>query len=119
MMPPMPPPARSAMLPLALMLLLGCGDARQADKDQPTAEERQLIARITRDSFVRIDSWERDDLGHLIVTTRQGPVRVRYILMPDAVGEHRLNVHRIDDTSRIEVGASDQLGTGPRSGRAR
>lgn len=114
--------ARSALLPLLSLLclvLLGCGETRRVDKDDPTAEERQLLARLDRDNFVRIEFWERDDLGNLIVTTRQGSLRVRYILMPDEIGDHHLNVHKIDDTSRLEVGTSNQLGTGPRSNRAR
>jgi hypothetical protein len=110
---------RPALLPLSLLFLMagGCVGTTRTEAP-PSAEEEQLLAQLTRDRFVVIDTWERDDLDHLVVTTRQGSARVRYVLKPERPGDQRLNLHKIDDRSVLEVGTSDQLGTGPRPRRA-
>lgn len=115
--PPMPLASR-AFLSLAVIALLtsGCtGDSRA--EAPPTQEEQVLIGQITRDPYMEIIELERNDLDQLVVTTRQGSQRVRYVLKPSNPGEMALNVHRINDRSMLEVSESDQLGTGPQPGR--
>lgn len=113
------PPASSAfpILFAAIVLLAsGCtGDTRA--ETPPTPEEQVLIGQITRDPYMEIVDLERNDLDQLVVTTRQGSQRVRYVLKPSNPGEMALNVHRINDRSMLEVSESDQLGTGPQVGR--
>ncbi len=114
------PPASAAslvLLTLFALLMVGCsGDTRT--EAPPSAEERVLLAQITRDPYIEIMDLERNDLDQLVVTTRQGSHRVRYVLKPTNPGELALNVHRINDRSVLEVSESDQLGTGPQVGRS-
>lgn len=113
------PPASRALLPLSAVIVLltsGCtGDTRA--ETPPTPEEQVLIGQITRDPYMEIVELERNDLDQLVVTTRQGSLRVRYVLKPSNPGEMALNVHRINDRSMLEISESDQLGTGPQVGR--
>jgi hypothetical protein len=62
-----------------------------------------------------IESWERDEQKHLVVTTGQGRERVRYVFKPARIDDKALTIHLINDRSQLEVGQSDQLGTGPRA----
>lgn len=112
-------PAHHASLLLpAVIALLVCGCTTTTRNDAaPTAEEQVLLGQITRDPYIEIIELERDDVSHLVVTTRQGSQRVRYVLKPSNPGEMALNVHRINDRSVLEVSESDQLGTGPQPGR--
>lgn len=76
-----------------------------------------MLGQITRDAYIEIIDLERNDLEQLVVTTRQGSQRVRYVLKPSNPGDLALNVHRINDRSTLEVSESNQLGTGPQPGR--
>ncbi|HEX3132340.1 MAG TPA: hypothetical protein VHX44_02025 [Planctomycetota bacterium] len=111
-------PSAPRLLPLIVILCLlitGCGDEVRA-KIAPTPEEQALIGQITRDPYVEVLDLERNDLEHLVVTTRQGSQRVRYELKPARPGEAALMVHKINDRSVVEISESDQLGTGPQVG---
>jgi hypothetical protein len=113
------PSAPRLLLPLIAILCLltsGCGDDVRAQV-VATPEEQVLISQITRDPYIEILDLERNDLDHLVVTTRQGSQRVRYVLQPARPGEAALMVHKINDRSMVEVSESDQLGTGPQVGR--
>jgi hypothetical protein len=90
--------------------MTGCGNNVRNDAP-PTPIEQTFIEQLTRDPFVMVDSYERDEFDHLIVTTIQGSVRVRYIIKPIQPGNPRLNIHKIDDRSLLEVSESDQSGT--------
>lgn len=111
------PPVRAPLLVVVIALVApGCGgDARV--EVPPSAEEQVLIGQITRDPYISIVDLERNDLDHLVVTTRQGSHLVRYVLMPSNPGDLALNIHRINDRSVLEVSESEQLGTGPQPGR--
>lgn len=135
----MPPMIRLTVAILTILVALGCSEQRTAEEqraidlrlaaeekraaeEKPTAEEEVLFSRLTRDPFMVIESWERDDNKHLVVTTRQGHERYRYVFKPAQIDEKKLGIHLIDDRSVLVVGESDQLGTGPqptRSGRLR
>ncbi|MBA3698815.1 MAG: hypothetical protein H0W78_08170 [Planctomycetes bacterium] len=110
--------SRAPLLLLAVVALLasGCTTSTRADT-VPSSEEQVLLGQITRDPYIEIVDLERNDLEHLVVTTRQGSQRVRYVLKPSNPGEMALNVHRINDRSLLEISESDQLGTGPQAGR--
>jgi len=114
------PSATRLLLPLITLLALftsGCGGDVRAEV-VVTPEEQALIGQITRDPYVEVLDLERNDLEHLVVTTRQGSQRVRYELMPARPGIATLMIHRINDRSVVEVSESDQLGTGPQAGRS-
>jgi hypothetical protein len=70
-----------------------------------------LLEQLTRDPFVIIDHYERDEFEHLIVTTKQGGEKVRYIIKPIQPGNPQLNIHRINDRSQLDISESDQRGT--------
>jgi hypothetical protein len=111
------PSALRLTLPLTALLILasGCGgDARSEVTASP--EEQVLLGQLTRDNFVEIIDLERTDLEHLVVTTRQGSNRIRYVIKPARPGDAALMLHRINDRAMIEVSESDQLGTGPQPG---
>lgn len=114
------PFAPRLLLPLIAMVALlatGCGGDTRAQV-VATPEEQVLIDQITRDIYIEVIDLERNDLEHLVVTTRQGSQRVRYVLKPARLGEATLMLHKINDRSVIEVSESDQLGTGPQVGRS-
>jgi hypothetical protein len=114
------PSATRLLLPLIALLTLlitGCGSDARAPV-AATLEEQVLIGQITRDPYIEVLDLERNDLDHLVVTTRQGSQRVRYELKPARPGEAALMVHKINDRSVVEVSESDQLGTGPQVGRS-
>lgn len=108
----MPSPRASLLLTVTLLLACGCTTDSRADAP-PTPEEQVLLGQISRDPYLEIIDLERNDLDQLVVTTRQGSQRVRYVLKPSNPGEMALNVHRINDRSVLEISESDQLGTGP------
>ncbi len=112
----------SATLPrilLTAVISLGAVGCTTTTRDEsPVSPEEQLVLdQLTRDRYLDLVGVERDDLDHLVVTTRQGSERVRYVIMPSRPGEKDLVLHRINDRSTIEVEDSDQLGTGPQPGR--
>lgn len=111
---PVPRPA----LPLvALFAVLAAGCTGDSRAEAPaSAEEQVLLGQLTRDRFVEIIDQERNDLDQLVVTTRQGSQRVRYVFKPTNPGDLALSIHRINDRSMLEVSESDQLGTGPQPG---
>ena len=90
--------------------LTGCLSTAREDAP-PNPTEQVLIEQLTRDPFVIIDQYERDEFEHLIITTIQGSVRVRYIIKPIQPGNPRLNIHKINDRSNLDISESDQLGT--------
>lgn len=118
----MPAALPRLLLPAAIALfVVGCTSA--ARNDPPLSPQEQvLLGQLKRDIYLDIMEMERDDLDHLVVTTRQGSERVRYVMKPTRPGEPDLVLHRINDRSSFDVQESDQLGTGPqpsRSGRYR
>jgi len=76
-------PARLAA-PLAALLLLPLGACARYD---PLAElsdaEREAAERLTRDPYVDLSSSHRQDDGSLVLWTRQGNARERYLLVAD------------------------------------
>jgi hypothetical protein len=112
-MPALRPPL--SLIAITALLATGCsGDGRS--EQVVTPEEQLLLGQLTRDRFVEIIGQERNDLDHLVVTTRQGSQRVRYVFKPTNPGDMVLAIHRIDDRSVLQVSESDQLGTGPQPG---
>jgi hypothetical protein len=114
---PMPAALPRLLLPVVFALLVaGCTDAVREDT-VVSPEEQALLERLKRDAYLDIMALERDDFDHLVVTTRQGSQRVRYVIKPTRPGEAVLVLHRINDRSTLEVQESDQLGTGPQPAR--
>jgi hypothetical protein len=114
---------RPAALLLALIALVpfGCLEESRAQHEL-TAEEQVLMARLTRDPGVIIESWSRNGDQYVEVITTQGAMKERYVFKPDRPGERALNVHHIDDTSRLDSKVPDYAGNGPipdRTGRYR
>lgn len=105
------------LIAILTVLITGCGGEARAQV-VVTPEEQVLIGQITRDVYVEVLDLERNDLEHLVVTTRQGSQRVRYELKPARPGEAALMLHKINDRSMLEVSESEQLGTGPQVGRS-
>jgi hypothetical protein len=101
-----------ALLAVALLLNDGCGEPARGDL-QLTAEEEVLMARLTRDPGVVVKSWSRNPDRYIEVITTQGRMQERYIFKPDRPGERALNLHHIDDTSRLETQVSEYPGNGP------
>ena len=95
---------------LVICCLSGCLSVAR-DAAQPNDVEQVILERLTRDQFVIIDSYDRDEFDHLIVNTLQGSEKVRYIIKPVQPGSPRLNIHRINDRSQLEISESDQVGT--------
>ena len=105
-------PVRLTLITLIMLCgaLTGCLSTAREDAP-PNPTEQVLIEQLTRDPFVIIDQYERDEFEHLIITTIQGSVRVRYIIKPIQPGNPRLNIHKINDRSNLDISESDQLGT--------
>jgi hypothetical protein len=101
-----------ALLAAALLLAAACGEQARSDR-QLTAEEEILMARLTRDPGVVVVSWNRNPERFVEVITSQGRLQERYIFKPDRPGERALNIHHIDDTSRLDTGVSEYPGNGP------
>jgi hypothetical protein len=101
-----------ASFALALLLATGCDEQARTDH-QLTAEEEILMARLTRDPGVVVVSWSRNPERYIEVITSQGRLQERYIFKPDRPGERVLNVHHIDDTSKLETAVSEYPGNGP------
>ncbi len=113
----MPSVPRSALSLVILvgLLLTGCAGDRSVEVPA-SPEEQVLLAQLTRDKFVEVIERERNDLEQLVVTTRQGSQRVRYVFKPARPGDAELMIHKINDRSVLEIEESDQLGTGPQIG---
>jgi hypothetical protein len=113
------PAALPRLLLIAAFALGAVGCTTTARNDPPLSPEEQvLLGQLKRDIYLDIMEMERDDFDHLVVTTRQGSQRVRYVFKPSRPGEADLVLHRINDRSSFEVQESDQLGTGPQPGRS-
>ncbi|MBA3683955.1 MAG: hypothetical protein H0W72_01765 [Planctomycetes bacterium] len=103
--------ARSTRVPFALALVfalafaIGC---ERASHSQASADERRLIGLLTTDPFILVDDQMRNERGELIVITRQGDTRVRYLLAGQP-----LAIHRIIDDIALSVGDDGTRGTGP------
>jgi hypothetical protein len=113
------PHASLCLVLLGGCVLLGSGCTSLQNRDLSlTAEEQVLMVRLTRDPGVIVESWDRNADGFLVVHTSQGNAKSRYIFMPDRPGEHALNIHHIDDRSRLVTavpshhGLSDDLDPG-------
>jgi hypothetical protein len=105
---------RLLLAALTLLALVGC-NPRDAESARTTEEERKLIERIQRDPFIRVVDQKRNDDGYLVVTTKQGATRVRYLLAPDTPASKELKIRRIVEDFALTTGPSDTLGTGPES----
>jgi len=92
-----------------LVLLTACG--REVQPIQPTADEQRLIELLTMDRFIEIVEYERDAQSRLVVTTRQGDTRRRYICAPLPSGQ--LTIFRLDEERRLLVEDDGTKGTGP------
>jgi hypothetical protein len=114
----MPLPPRSWLSLLVIPLLCSSCGWQERVAVAPTPEERVLLGQLTRDPYVEVMDLDRNDLEHLVVTTRQGSTRVRYVFKPARPGDTQLLIHKLDDRARLEVSESDQLGTGPQPGRS-
>ncbi len=97
---------------VAIVLSIGCGEDARSDH-QLTSEEEILMARLTRDPGVVVVSWSRNPERYVEVITSQGRMQERYIFKPDRPGERVLNLHHIDDTSRLDTRVSEYPGNGP------
>jgi hypothetical protein len=107
---PAMPATRLAPLALALAAVAGCARGG-GDAVTPTPVEQHLVDIIRTDGFVEVTQLERDAKGFLLVTTRQGQTRVRYLLASPA--GQPLAIHRIEDRVRLDVGDDGTCGTGP------
>ena len=92
-----------------LVLLVACG--REVQPIQPTADEQRLIELLTMDPFIEIMAYERDVQGRLVINTRQGDTRRRYVCAPLPSGQ--LTIYRLDEERRLIVGNDGTKGTGP------
>jgi hypothetical protein len=101
-----------AAIAVALLLTVSCDDQAR-DVHQLTAEEEVLMARLTRDPGVVVVSWSRNPESFVEVITNQGRMQERYIFKPDRPGERALNIHHIDDTSKLDTRVSEYPGNGP------
>jgi hypothetical protein len=98
----------SLLLVVSSLVFSGC---QTRPDNPPTAEEQLFLNRLTRDAFVIIESYERNEFEHLIVNTQQGSQKVRYIIKPVNPGSTTLNMHRINDRAMLDVGDADYQGT--------
>lgn len=94
------------------LLLAACG-AEGPRTPPPNAEELRLMAYLTHDGYVVIDTSERDADGRLIVTTRQGNTRQRYLLAPDDPARPELRLRRLQDECSIDTLPNDRPGINP------
>jgi hypothetical protein len=101
-----------ALIAVALLLAVGCDEQARGDL-QLTAEEEVLMARLTRDQEVVVISWSRNPEHFVEVITSQGHAQERYIFQPARPGERALNIHHIDDPSRLDTRVSEYPGNGP------
>jgi len=100
---------RAALL-LPVLVLAACASGPRAEPDD---EERRLLAYLVRDPYVEIVGYERDVDGFLIVDTRQGNGRQRYLIAPDDPARPGLRLRRLDDESRLETAPNPRPGGGP------
>jgi hypothetical protein len=100
---------RCPLLMILLVALTAC--AREAQQVTLTAEEQRLLSLLTVDSFIEVMSYERDMQGRLVVRTRQGDTRARYLFAAAPGGP--LDIHRLDDQVTLPVADDGSKGTGP------
>lgn len=77
----------------------------------PTAEEQGLLKLLTMDPFIVVLEYERDLQGRLVVTTRQGDTRPRYLFA--AAPGAAMSIHRLNEEPWLEVADDGTKGTGP------
>ncbi len=98
---------------IAILICAGCAQPHPAGETNLTAEERALLDKITADHFVRIVEIERTASGVLLVTTRQGESRVRYLVSPGLSSPGITGIRRVQDQTALPVGVSASRGSGP------
>lgn len=96
---------------LACLLLTAC--APTARDTPPNAEEERLLAFLVRDPYVVIERTERDYDGNLLVLTRQGTRRVRYLIAPDDPARPDLRLRPLADACTLETVPNPNPGGGP------
>jgi hypothetical protein len=101
--------SRRCCLAAIVVLLAACG--RAVPPATPTAEEKRLLELLTMDRFIEIVELERDAQGRLVVTTRQGDTRPRYLFAAAPGGP--LDIQRLDADPRLTVSDDGTKGTGP------
>jgi hypothetical protein len=97
----------------AIVGLLMSSCVRQTSALQPTAAEQELLGKISADHEVEILSLERRQSGDLLVVTRQGDTRVRYLLAPSPMDRSKLAIHLMEDVVPLPVSEDTTVGTGP------
>jgi hypothetical protein len=95
---------------LVSLALAGCARPARADLD---ADERQLLAQITRDPYIVVLRIQRDADGVAEVVTSQGPQEVRYRLAPAVAGGRELRLRPVDEALVLPTVPGDRPGTGP------
>ncbi|HAT11209.1 MAG TPA: hypothetical protein DCS97_11605 [Planctomycetes bacterium] len=101
---------RRLALPV-LALLAGC--SANGARVEPTAEESRLIAYLSRDPYVVIDSLDRDADGNLVVVTQQGDLQRRYLIAADDPARPDLRLRPLLDSSTLDTAPNEQPGGGP------
>lgn len=96
---------------IALAPALGGCSSRVVPK--LTAPEQQLLDSLTRDPFVRVIAFTREEDGFVTVHTGQGNTEAYYRLMPAGDGREDLVVRRVDEAQELPVVWTDGIGTGP------
>lgn len=96
---------------VACLALVACGPA-ETRAQAPSDDELRLLAYLTRDPFVIIDRTERDGDGHLLVVTRQGATRQRYLIAPDDPAKPTLRLRRLEDACTLPTAPNEHIGGG-------
>lgn len=94
------------------LVLAACGPVENR-APPPSAEEQRLLAYLARDPFLIIERSERDADGRLLVITRQGRTRQRYLIAPDDPAKPVLRLRRLEDACTLVTAPNDHPGGGP------
>ena len=95
----------------ACLLLAAC--APDTVRTPPTPEETRLLAFLARDGYVVIEDSARDANGHLLVVTRQGNRRQRYLIAPDDPARPQLRLRRLEDECTLATVPNPHPGRNP------
>ena len=96
----------------ACLALAACGPA-DSRAQPPSDEELRLLAYLARDPFLVVERSERDGDGHLLVLTRQGRTRQRYLIAPDDPARPTLRLRRLEDACTLVTVPNDRPGSQP------